>query len=72
MGSVRFARREGSRSFGAEIARAEYTDDDGVLVSITVNVDENGDLFEIDFWKADFSPLRRYPRPDDLIVELRG
>lgn len=71
MGSVRFV-REARRAFGCEIARAEYTDDDGVLVSITVNVDQDGDLYEIDFWKTDFSPLRRYPRPEDLRVTQSG
>ena len=28
--------------------------------------DEYGELFELDFWKVDFSPLRRYPQPQDL------
>ena len=41
-------------------------DDDGVLVSIELTVDERDELFELDFWKVDFSPLRRYPNPEDL------
>jgi hypothetical protein len=48
------------------IAEAEYVDDDGVSVSIELNVDEKEELFELDFWKVDFSPLRRYPNPEDL------
>lgn len=65
MGSIRFldgADRRRSRS----LAEAEYADDDGVLVSIELNVDQNNKLFELDFWKVDFSPLRRYPDPEDL------
>jgi hypothetical protein len=65
MGSIRFlsgSDRRRSRS----IAGAEYVDDDAVLVSIELNVDEKEELFERDFWKVDFSPLRRYPNPEDL------
>ena len=65
MGSIRFINgsdRRRSRS----IAEAEYVDDDGVSVSIELNVDEKDELFELDFWKVDFSPLRRYPTPEDL------
>lgn len=65
MGSIRFLKgsdRRRSRS----IAEAEYTDEDGVSVSIELNVDERDELFELDLWKVDFSPLRRYPNPKDL------
>lgn len=41
-------------------------DDDGVSVIIELNVDERDKLFELDLWKVDFSPLRRYPNPEDL------
>jgi hypothetical protein len=68
MGSIRFVQPE-PRSFGKELAQAEYVDRDGVLVSITINVDQKGQLFEVDFWKVDFSPLRRYPKPSDLAVK---
>jgi len=65
MGSIRFVKSE-LRAFGAATAEAEYIGDDGVLVSIAVNSDNWGELYEIDFWKVDFSPLRRYPNPTDL------
>jgi hypothetical protein len=65
MGSIRFVQPE-RRSFGQTLVKAQYADSDGVLVSIAVNLDKNGDLFEVDFWKVDFSPLRRYPKPSDL------
>jgi hypothetical protein len=65
MGSIRFLNGSGRRrSFS--IAEAEYVDDDGVSVSIELNVDEKNELFELDFWKVDFSPLKRYPNPEDV------
>ena len=68
MGSIRFVQRE-PRSFGKALVEARYVDSDGVLVSIALNADSNGQLFELDFWKVDFSPLRRYPEPSDLVIK---
>ena len=48
------------------VAEASFEDDDGVPVSIVVYGDEHGRLLELDFWKADFSRLRRYPSPQIL------
>jgi hypothetical protein len=67
MGSLRFVCERSDRRFGSSIAEAEFVDDDGVLVRIVVNVDERGELFELDIWKSDFSSLKRFPRPDDLL-----
>lgn len=68
MGSIRFVQPE-ARSFGKALVEAQYVDIDGVLVSIAVNIDDKGDLFEVDFWKVDFSPLKRYPKPSDVAVK---
>ncbi|RZU29008.1 hypothetical protein BDD14_6596 [Edaphobacter modestus] len=68
MGSIRFIQPE-RRVFGRTLVEAQYTDIDGVLVSITVNVDQEDQLFEVDFWKVDFSPLKRYPQPKDLLIK---
>jgi Domain of unknown function (DUF6984) len=65
MGSIRFVGGKDRRRAGS-IAEATYLDDDGVAVSIELNVDEAGRLFELDFWKVDFSPVRRYPSSVDL------
>jgi hypothetical protein len=67
MGSIQFAGDE-PRVFGKVLAEAEYTDEDGVCVSIAIHADKKGDLFEVDFWKVDLSPLKRYPKPSDLRV----
>lgn len=67
MGSLKFATLEDSdRRYGGKIVEAEFTDSDGVLVSVVLNLDDRGNLFELDFWKVDFSPLERYPKPEDL------
>ena len=71
MGSIRFqTSHDETRRFGAEIARADYHDVDNVLVSITINVDERGELFEIDCWKVDYSKLIKYPEPDQLRIKI--
>ena len=67
MGSIKFkAKDEDFRTLGKKCAEAEYIDADGVEVSIVVNLDSEGNLYEIDFWKVDFSPLLRYPRFEQL------
>ena len=43
--------------FGGEVSRLQFRDKDGVLVSASLNVDQNGALFEVDIWKVDFSPV---------------
>ena len=53
---------------GAKCVEVEYVDADGVQVSIVINLDSRGDLYEVDFWKIDFSPLRCYPRPEQVKV----
>jgi hypothetical protein len=47
------------RRFGNCIGSAEFDDADGVPVSVSLNVDQHGELFELDIWKTDFSPLQR-------------
>src|SRR6266436_2872977 len=67
MGSLRFkGTNNRERRFGKKIAEAEFMDEDGVLVSVVVNLDNSDELLELDIWKVDFSPLKRYPRPEEL------
>lgn len=67
MGGVRFLpRTDTPRLFGRRAAEAEFTDADGVTVIVSLNLDEQGDLYELDFWKSDFSPLRSYPETGQL------
>jgi len=69
MGSIRFQYPDSSkRCFGFELATAKYRDRDGVPVSIAFNLDQYGEPFELDFWKADFSPLLAYPNVEDVKI----
>jgi len=63
MGSIEFAGSFGGRRMSQCIAEADYVDSDGVSVSISVNVYQNGHLLEIDIWKVDFGSLIKYPAP---------
>ena len=66
MGSIRFNPDSSERHFSHQFVESRYTDVDGMEVFIAVNVDERSDLYEIDFWKVDFSPLVAYPTPESL------
>jgi hypothetical protein len=72
MGSIQFCRPSpAKRMFAQEISEGSFHDSDGVLVSVTLNADQFGELFELDLWKVDFSPLTRYPDLDDFTVLRR-
>lgn len=49
------------RVFGKMVSDHKFTDDDGVAVIASLNVDHNGELMELDMWKTDFSPVIRIP-----------
>lgn len=67
MGSIRLVQgADTPRKMGSELVTAEYIDEDQVPVLISVNLDEAGKLFELDFWKVNYKPLKRYPRPEEI------
>jgi hypothetical protein len=69
MGSIRFkAARRGKRLLGQQISEATFVDGDGIAVSATLNLDQHGELFELDLWKVDNSKLRRYPALESINV----
>src|SRR5712692_5706944 len=54
MGSIRFCQASPSsneRKFGKQIAEGAFKDADGVPVSVTLNLDQYGKLFELDLFK---------------------
>ncbi|WPU95704.1 hypothetical protein SNE25_09255 [Mucilaginibacter sabulilitoris] len=64
MGSLKFLYNDGKmRKFHKGIANISILDIDEVPVSFAINVDDNGDLFELDVFKGDFSPLQQFPIP---------
>lgn len=68
MGSLEFAGDE-RRSLGSCLVEAEYVDCDGVIVSIALNADQNERLYELDMWKVDFAPLRKYPVFESVTIK---
>jgi hypothetical protein len=60
MGSLRFD-SPGQQHLGEQVAELEFVDSDGVAVSASLNVDERGDLYELDLFKANFAPLIALP-----------
>ncbi len=73
MGSIRFLKPDSDlRCFGRVAVEADYLDRDGVLVSLALNLDQKGDLFELDSWKVDFTPLLSYPRSHELKIREVG
>lgn len=49
------------RIFGEQISEFQFTDQDGVEIIASLNIDDNGNLFELDIWKTDFGKLIKFP-----------
>jgi hypothetical protein len=70
MGSIRFV--EGApnhRGFGRIVREVSFKDKDGVPVLASIIVDQSGELYELDLWKADFAPLSGIPDPSQLLLD---
>jgi hypothetical protein len=50
-----------NRKVGKRISEFQFTDQDGVVVIASLNVDDLGELLELDIWKTDFSRLLKLP-----------
>ena len=61
MGSLLFATAGMEQRQAKEVAVCYFEDEDGVSIRAALNVDQHGHLYELDVWKVDFSPLRRWP-----------
>jgi hypothetical protein len=67
MGSLQFIQESEKDSLvSSPIAEAEYLDEDNITVSMVVNIDTDGELYELDMWKVDFSPLKRFPESHQI------
>ncbi|MFZ6663659.1 DUF6984 family protein [Peijinzhouia sedimentorum] len=49
------------REFGGQVSEFLFKDIDGIEVIASLNIDKEGNLFELDIWKTDFSSLRNFP-----------
>ena len=52
--------------FGKQVSECHFLDEDGVDVIASLNVDQNGNLFELDIWKTDYSSLIKISDKFDL------
>jgi len=66
MGSISFCLSD-TPDYDSDLIQVEYTDSDSIPVVITLTKDKNNKLLDLDFWKADFSKLITYPKPEDLL-----
>jgi len=55
MGSLSIGENYDNRQLGEQVAEYMFKDLDGTPVSAALNVDESGELYELDIWKVDFS-----------------
>jgi hypothetical protein len=69
MGSLRFLSNinNENRTMKSELIECFFNDLDGVKVSATINIDNYGELFELDIWKVNFNKLIRLPKDEDSI-----
>lgn len=67
MGSLQFYRPEkvASRRYGDDIAQIELQDEDGIPVMVSLIVDQDNQLYELEMWKVDFSPTTNLMLPSD-------
>lgn len=66
MGSISMGNPDVS-PYAGDLIQANYVDSDGTDVVITLTIDANNQLLDLDFWKVDFSKLLTYPKPEDLV-----
>jgi hypothetical protein len=46
------------RSFGKTVSEIQFNDIDGVNILVSLNLDSENRLYELDIWKVDFSPVQ--------------
>ena len=58
MGSLLFiSKHNKERRLGETLAEGEFMDIDEVPVMVSLNLDSDGNFYELDIWKTDFSPV---------------
>lgn len=51
------------RKFGKQIGEYQFVDEDGIVVIVSLNVDQADNLFEVDIWKTNYNPVIRVKIP---------
>lgn len=65
MGSIHFIGSNPDAYLG-DIMQIEFNDTDNTRVVVTLTVDKDQRLLDLDFWKEDFSKLLQYPKPSEV------
>ena len=60
---------EKDRIFGEQIAECYFFDTDDIKVIVSLNIDDIGNLYELDVWKTDFSPVIKIPSDVNLFFK---
>ena len=66
MGSITFGNGDSS-NYAGDLIQANYIDADTIPVVITLTIDNENKLLDLDFWKEDFSKLLLYPKSEELL-----
>ena len=66
MGSQKFSTAKPDSVFGGNISEVTFVDLDGIEVLGTLQIDQYGNPFELDMFKADFSKLEKWPNENEL------
>ena len=45
------------RIFGKQVSDYQFVDDDGITVLVSLYLDKQNKLFEVDIWKTDYNPV---------------
>ncbi|PWS29291.1 hypothetical protein DHW03_05595 [Pedobacter yonginense] len=62
MGSLRVVvDGEDNRRTGGVLVDKDFYDEDGMLLIVSIILDADKNFYELDIFKGDFSPLRRFP-----------
>lgn len=67
MGSLRFLELSDPDSSAVQAAAVMFTDADEVTVWATLFTNQRGELYELDLFKGDFSPLIAIPSVSEII-----
>ncbi|HEY4195299.1 MAG TPA: hypothetical protein VGM63_07175 [Mucilaginibacter sp.] len=67
MGSIKF-KTEDHLGYQRDLITAHYRDTDDISILISLDLNVANQLFELDFFKGDFSPLIEYPIPEKLLI----
>ncbi len=67
MGSLRITSNSiAEQRLRESVAECWFKDIDGVPVIASLNLDQNGQPFEVDVWKVDYSELQRWPQLNEI------